>query len=294
MITAGDSAFSRPLRRPGEWLGRHGEPAPAAAPHWMAAYASLDPASGRCRRQGWSCRRLRRRPRSVWLCERMRGPPSTVPRDRSRLPDRGTDRRRRHGRGLPGPAALPEPPRRDQDDARQQHRRRQGPNYFRREIQALRDMLMPGGKCHPEHRRVLRALRDRRPVPARHGVRRRQERAGLGPSAQAAAADRERPPRSASSCSRRWITPTPRAMSTATSSRRTCWSWARSTGPGSSSPTSAWPRASSTADRLHQPDRARATSAARSDSSRPTTSASSARSRSRPTSTARAPRCSTC
>ena len=36
-------------------------------------------------------------------------------------------------------------------------------NYFHREIHALRDMLMPGGKCPSQHRRVLRTVSGRRP-----------------------------------------------------------------------------------------------------------------------------------
>ena len=60
------------------------------------------------------------------------------------------DRRRRHGRGLPGPAALDEPAGRHQDDESPTAPPATRPSdYFRREIEVLRDLLMPSGQCHP-------------------------------------------------------------------------------------------------------------------------------------------------
>ena len=51
--------------------------------------------------------------------------------------------------------------------------------YFRREIEVLRDLLMPSGQCHPSIVAFYEIYRDRLPVPAGDGVRRRQERPGM-------------------------------------------------------------------------------------------------------------------
>ncbi len=56
---------------------------------------------------------------NVWLCDELSGAPAQVSQDARRLPDRGMDRRRRHGRGLSRPAALAQPASRHQDDQRQ-------------------------------------------------------------------------------------------------------------------------------------------------------------------------------
>ena len=154
---------------------------------------------------------------------RLRGPPAQVPRDPSRLLDRGMDRRRGHGRGLSRPAALAQPAGRHQDDQRQQRGRRQGQRLF---PSRNRGPARPADARRPvpsQHRRLLRDLRGRLPVSTGHGVRRRQERTRLDQGAGAAAADRQRPPRSAVTCCRRSTTLIPRDTCTATSSRPTCW-----------------------------------------------------------------------
>ncbi len=63
---------------------------------------------------------LTRSQRSVWLCEDCQARRLKFPKTDRRLPDRGMDRRRRHGRGLSRPPALPEPPGRHQDDELEQ------------------------------------------------------------------------------------------------------------------------------------------------------------------------------
>ena len=95
-------------------------------------------------------------------------------------------------------------------------------NYFHREIQALRDMLMPSGKCHPSivefydlfqvegHLQLVMEYVDGK--NALEWVRSLKEPLPI-----------ESAPGSARPCSRRWRMPIPGATFTATSSRRTCW-----------------------------------------------------------------------
>ena len=123
------------------------------------------------------------------------GPPPG--QGRRGVPDRGTDRPRRHGRRLPGGAPQPAPARRDQD-----HRPRAG-----RDV-GLPRALQPRGAdrrraAAPEHRHGLRRGRGRRPALPRDAVhrglrpRRRaaHARAGCARTARSTSAARS-PPRS--------------------------------------------------------------------------------------------------
>ena len=168
-------------------------------------------------------------------------------------------------------------------------------DYFHREIQALRDMLMPGGKCHPSIVEFYELFQVEGQFQLVMEYVDGKNAPGMGASApggrcRSPVGGPDRP----AVARRRSITPIPGATSTATSSRRTCWSWARSIGPASSSRTSAWPRASAEQPCLRRPDPPGRRRRLDRASSRPITSASSARSRSRPTSTAPGPPCSTC
>ena len=147
---------------------------------------------------------------------RVPGPPAQVPQDGPRLPDRGMDRRRRHGRGLSRPPAFAEPPGRHQDDEHQQRDRREGQQLF---PPRDRGPARPADARRPlpsQHRQLLRDLRGRLPVPARHGVCRRQERPRLGHGARTARCRSPARARSAGTCSRRSTTPIRRATSIAT------------------------------------------------------------------------------
>ena len=165
---------------------------------------------------------VRRRARRPLALPGLRGPPAPVPHDPPRLPDREADRQRRDGRGLPRPPALDQPPGRHQDDGPHRRGQRQGQGLLPPRDDGPQRPAHARRRVPPQHRRLLRHLRDRRPVPARHGVRPRQERAGVGHRAWRSRCRSARRLGSAGCSSRRSTTRTRRATSTATSSRRTC------------------------------------------------------------------------
>ena len=96
-------------------------------------------------------------------------------------------------------------------------------DYFRREMEVLQDLLMPGGQCHPN----IVAFYDIFEIDGQFQLVMEyvdgKNALEWVERSKRAAPDRRRPRGSAVSCSRRSTTPTPRATSTATSSRRTCW-----------------------------------------------------------------------
>ena len=184
VITAGDSAFLVQFIE--DSAGR------AQLRHlrglWRADPDRVEPVAVRRSRSSLS------RTRRTSGCATTVRPPAQVSQNASRLPDRGMDRRRGHGRGLSRPAALAQPAGRHQDDQRQQRGRRQGQRLFSPRNRGPARPLDAQRPVPSQHRRLLRDLRDRFAVSTGHGVRRRQERAGLDQGAGTAAADRQRRP----------------------------------------------------------------------------------------------------
>ena len=87
------------------------------------------------------------------------------------------------------PATVAPPPGRHQDDGPDRRRQRAGQGVLPARDGGAQGPADAQRRVPSEHRRLLRHLRDRWPVPARHGVRRRQERAGVGREPRDAAAD---------------------------------------------------------------------------------------------------------
>ena len=166
-------------------------------------------------------------------------------------------------------------------------------SYFHREIQALRDMLMPGGKCHPSivefyelfqiegHFQLVMEYVDGK--NALEWVRSLRQPLPIASAAQ---------------IGQHLLSALDYAHSKGYVHRDIKPSNLLVMGPVHRPRVKlsdfGLAKSLAASDLVRQHDRARVMSAARRDSSRPTTSASSARSRSRPTSTAPAPRCSTC
>ena len=109
-----------------------------------------------------------------WLCESCAAHRRKYPTPPPGYWIERLDRRRGDGRGLPREAALQQHAGGDQDDG--PHHRRQRP---RQGVLPARDGRGPCPSA-PEHRRLLQHGGVRRPVPARHGARRRRRGSGVG------------------------------------------------------------------------------------------------------------------